>query len=210
MAVKQTAGRDGLGDFAPEFARLNDDVLFGEVWAREDKLSLKMRSILTVSALVSKGMIDSPFQFHAMAAKKNGVTKTEMAEILTHLAFYAGWPNAWAAFRVVKDVYAEDNPANNPGGMFGMGEPNTAFAKYFVGNSYLKPLTDLKETVFIANVTFEPGCRKSGEKRRRSVASLYRRRGLVSGGGKVGKEPDAGRRRYDSRRCKALARREKG
>lgn len=161
MAVKQTAGRDGLGDFAPEFARLNDDVLFGEVWAREDKLSLKMRSILTVSALVSKGMIDSSFQFHAVAAKKNGVTKTEMAEILTHLAFYAGWPNAWAAFRVVKDVYAEDNPANNHGGMFGMGEPNTAFAKYFVGNSYLKPLTDPKETVFIANVTFEPGCRNN-------------------------------------------------
>ena len=86
--VKQTAGRDSLGDFAPKFAELNDDVLFGEVWSREDKLSLKMRSILTVTALVSKGLIDSSFQYHAMTAKKNGVTKTEMAEILTHLAFY--------------------------------------------------------------------------------------------------------------------------
>ena len=59
--VKQTAGRDSLGDFAPKFAELNDDVLFGEVWSREDKLSLKMRSILTVTALVSKGLIDSSF-----------------------------------------------------------------------------------------------------------------------------------------------------
>lgn len=158
--VKQTAGRDGLGDFAPKFAELNDDILFGEVWSREG-LSLKMRSILTVSALVSKGLIDSSFQYHALTAKKNGVTKTEMAEILTHLAFYAGWPNAWAAFRIVKEVYSDDNSAETHGGMFGLGEPNTAFAQFFIGNSYLKPLTNPKETVFIANVTFEPSCRNN-------------------------------------------------
>lgn len=158
--VTQTAGRDGLGDFAPKFAELNDDILFGEVWS-SGGLSLKMRSILTVSALVSKGLIDSSFQYHALTAKKNGITKTEMAEILTHLAFYAGWPNAWAAFRVVKEVYSDDNSAENYGGMFGLGEPNTAFAKFFTGNSYLKPLTNPKETVFIANVTFEPGCRNN-------------------------------------------------
>ncbi|MGM9607301.1 MAG: carboxymuconolactone decarboxylase family protein, partial [Oscillospiraceae bacterium] len=98
--VKQTAGRDALGEFAPQFAHLNDDVLFGEVWSREGQLSLKMRSIITVTALVSKGMIDSSFQYHLSTAKQNGVTKNEMAEILTHLAFYAGWPNAWAAFRM--------------------------------------------------------------------------------------------------------------
>ena len=103
--VKQTAGRDQLGDFAPKFAELNDDVLFGEVWSREESLSLKTRSILTVSALVSKGLIDSSFQFHVASAKKNGVTRDEMAEILTHLAFYAGWPNAWAAFRAAVEVY---------------------------------------------------------------------------------------------------------
>lgn len=68
--VKQTAGRDGLGEFAPKFAELNDDILFGEVWSREEKLSLKMRSILTISALVSKGMIDSSFQYHLVTAKK--------------------------------------------------------------------------------------------------------------------------------------------
>lgn len=159
--VKQTAGRDSLGDFAPKFAELNDDVLFGEVWSREDKLSLKMRSILTVTVLVSKGLIDSSFQYHAMTAKKNGVTKTEMAEILTHLAFYVGWPNAWSAFRVVKEVYADDTAVENHGGMFGIGEANTAYAKYFIGNSYLKPLTNPNETVFVANVTFEPGCRNN-------------------------------------------------
>ncbi len=158
MKVKQTAGREGLGDFAPKFAELNDDVLFGEVWSR-DGLSLKMRSILTISALVSKGIVDSSFQYHVMTAKKNGVSKTEMAEILTHLAFYAGWPNAWAAFRVAKEVYAEEDGQN--GGMFGIGEPNTAFAEYFVGNSYLKPLTDPEKTVFMANVTFEPKCRNN-------------------------------------------------
>lgn len=108
MAVKQTAGRDALGEFAPKFAELNDDVLFGEVWSGEDKLSLKIRSIITISALVSKGMVDNSFQYHLLTAKQNGVTKTEMAEILTHLAFYAGWPNAWAAFCMAKEVYSEE------------------------------------------------------------------------------------------------------
>lgn len=106
--VKQTAGRDALNEFAPEFARLNDDVLFGEVWSREDQLSLKVRSIVTVTALVSKGITDSSLAHHLENARKNGVTKNEMAEILTHAAFYAGWPNAWAAFRMAKEVYAAD------------------------------------------------------------------------------------------------------
>ena len=158
--IKQTAGRDSLGDFAPKFAQLNDDVLFGEVWSRGG-ISLKLRSILTVSALVSKGLVDSSFKYHAETARKNGVTKAEMAEILTHLAFYAGWPNAWAAFRVVTEVYADDNGTDCRGGMFGLGQPNDAYAQYFIGNSYLNPLTDPKETVFVANVTFEPGCRNN-------------------------------------------------
>ena len=103
MAVKQTAGRDALGEFAPEFAHLNDDVLFGEVWSREDKLPLKLRSIVTVTALISKGIVDSSLVYHLQSAKNNGVTRTEMSELLTHLAFYAGWPNAWAAFRMAKE-----------------------------------------------------------------------------------------------------------
>lgn len=161
--VKQTAGRDSLNDFAPKFAELNDDVLFGEVWSREDKLSLKLRSIVTMTALISKGIVDNSLMYHLTTAKKNGVTRTEMAEILTHLAFYAGWLNAWAAFRMAKEVYAEEAEAGaeEHGGFFGMGEPNVRYAKYFIGQSYLKPLTNPKETVFIANVTFEPGCRNN-------------------------------------------------
>ncbi|WII08576.1 carboxymuconolactone decarboxylase family protein [Methanomassiliicoccales archaeon LGM-DZ1] len=106
--VKQTAGRDALGDFAPKFAELNDDVLFGEVWSREDKLSLRDRSIVTVTALMSKGILDESLKYHIANARKNGVTAGEMAEILTHAAFYAGWPNAWGAFRYAKEVYADD------------------------------------------------------------------------------------------------------
>ena len=159
--VKQTAGRDALGEFAPKFAQLNDDVLFGEVWSREDKLSLKLRSVVTISALIGKGIVDSSLQYHLQSAKNNGVTKTEMAEILTHIAFYAGWPNAWAAFKMAKEVYADVNEAEEHGGFFGLGQENTAYAKYFIGKSYLKPLTDPQKTVFIANVTFEPGCRNN-------------------------------------------------
>ncbi len=88
--VKQTAGRDSLGDFASKFAELNDDILFGEVWSREEELDLKTRSIITVVALMSKGILDSSLKYHIMNAKKNGVTKEELAEIITHVAFYAG------------------------------------------------------------------------------------------------------------------------
>ena len=108
MAVKQTAGRNQLGGFAPEFARLNDDVLFGEVWSREDKLSLRDRSLVTVVALMAQGLTDSSFKYHLLSAKNNGITKTEIAEILTHAAFYAGWPKAWAVFNLAKEVWNEE------------------------------------------------------------------------------------------------------
>ena len=123
--VKQTAGRDALGTFAPQFAALNDDVLFGEVWSREAQLPLKLRSIITITSLISKGIVDSSLQYHLATAKKNGVSKSEMVEILTQVAFYAGWPNAWAAFRMAKEVYADDATEEH-GGFFGQGEPNTA------------------------------------------------------------------------------------
>lgn len=159
--IKQTAGRDALGEFAPKFAQLNDDVLFGEVWSREDKLSLKMRSIITITSLISKGIVDNSLKYHLSTARKNGVTKSEMVEILTHLAFYAGWPNVWATFSLAKDVYADDCTVEEHGGLFGQGEPNVNFAQFFTGNSYLKPLTNPNETIFIANVTFEPKCRNN-------------------------------------------------
>lgn len=164
--VKQTAGHDALGQFAPEFAHLNDDVLFGEVWNRTDKLGLKERSIVTISALIGKGITDSSLKYHLMSAKNNGVTQVEMAEILTHIAFYAGWPNAWAAFNMAKEVYAEDgdaaaDAAEQHGGFFGLGKPNDSFAQYFIGQSYLNPVTAPDAYLPIFNVTFEPGCRNN-------------------------------------------------
>ena len=163
MAIKQTAGREALGEFAPKFAELNDDVLFGQVWSREDKLSLRDRSIVTVVALMAQGLTDSAFQYHLTTAKNNGVAKTEIAEILTHAAFYAGWPKAWAAFRMAKEVWAEDDAADAKAEhqnemVFPIGAPNDDFAKYFIGQSYLAPLST--QQVGIYNVTFEPGCRK--------------------------------------------------
>ena len=105
---KQTAGKTRLGDFAPKFAELNDDVLFGEVWAREDKLSLCDRSMIYTYIYLTKGIFDSSMKTHIANAKKNGVTAEEMAELITHAAFYAGWPNAWAAFHLAKEVYGEE------------------------------------------------------------------------------------------------------
>ena len=162
MTIKQTAGHDALGEFAPEFAHLNDDVLFGEVWNREG-LSPKLRSIVTVSALIGKGITDSSLKHHLAFARANGVTQTEMAELLTHISFYAGWPNAWAAFRMAKEVYAENgaDEAQSHGGFFGLGQKNDAFAPYFIGQSYLKPLTGPDDYLAIHNVTFEPGCRNN-------------------------------------------------
>lgn len=108
MAVKQTAGRDALGEFAPKFAELNDDVLFGEVWSREKQLSLRDRSLVTVIALMAQGLTDESFRYHLMTAKKNGITKDEIAEIVTHAAFYCGWPKAWAVFHMAKDIWNEE------------------------------------------------------------------------------------------------------
>ena len=173
--VTQTAGRDQLGDFAPEFARLNDDILFGEVWSRNDFLSLRDRSLVTITSLISQGITDSSLTYHLQEAKKNGITRTEIAEILTHISFYAGWPKAWAAFRLAKDVWADDirgDGAKTATGsiasqreefarsmIFPIGEPNTAYAEYFTGNSYLAQISDSQ--IPFANVTFEPGCRNN-------------------------------------------------
>ena len=105
--IVQTAGRDQLGEFAPDFAHFNDDILFGENWNNED-IDLKTRSIITVVALMSQGITDSSIKYHLMNAKKNGVSQKEMAAIITHVAFYAGWPKAWAVFNLAKEVYNED------------------------------------------------------------------------------------------------------
>lgn len=163
--IVQTAGRTQLGEFAPKFAELNDDVLFGEVWSRTNKLGLRDRSLVTVTSLISQGITDNSLVFHLQSAKKNGITRTEIAEVITHIGFYAGWPKAWAAFNLAKGVWAEDTAGEDAKAafqremIFPIGEPNTAYAQYFIGNSYLAPVSS--EQVPIANVTFEPRCRNN-------------------------------------------------
>ena len=163
--IVQTAGREQLGKFAPEFARLNDDVLFGEVWSRNDLLSLRDRSLVTITSLISQGITDSSLTYHLQTAKKNGISRTEIAEILTHIGFYAGWPKAWAAFRLAKDVWVDDTTGSDAKAefqrqiIFPIGEPNSGFAQYFIGNSYLAPISAEQVTIF--NVTFEPRCRNN-------------------------------------------------
>ena len=163
--IVQTAGRTQLGEFAPKFAELNDDVLFGEVWSRTNKLGLRDRSLVTVTSLISQGITDNSLVFHLQSAKKNGIAHTEIAEVITHIGFYAGWPKAWAAFNLAKGVWAEDTAGEDAKAafqremIFPIGEPNTAYAQYFIGNSYLAPVSS--EQVPIANVTFEPRCRNN-------------------------------------------------
>lgn len=160
--ITQTAGRNALGTFAPDFAHFNDDVLFGENW-NIDAISTKTRCIITVVALMSQGITDSSLKFHLENAKKNGVTQKEIAAIITHVAFYAGWPKAWATFNLAKQVWTEndDKNAETHGGFFGLGKPNDAYAKYFIGQSYLNSLTKAGDPIGISNVTFEPGCRNN-------------------------------------------------
>lgn len=105
--IVQTAGRDALGDFAPAFAHYNDDILFGENW-NDPNLDVKTRCIITVVAIMSQGLVTDALKHHIMNAKAHGVTQQEMAAIITHTAFYSGWPKAWAVFNMAKEIYGED------------------------------------------------------------------------------------------------------
>lgn len=165
LVERQTAGRDALGEFAPKFAQLNDYVLFGEVWSRERQLSLRDRSLVTFVALMAQGLVDSSFRYHLENARGNGITREEIAEILTHAAFYVGWPKAWAAFRIAKEVWndgcSDDDRKNahEAGMIFPIEQKNDAYRDFFVGQSYLAPLPC--GNVSICNVTFEPRCRNN-------------------------------------------------
>lgn len=162
--IVQTAGRDALGKFAPDFAEYNDDILFGRVW-NDQTIDLKTKSTIVISVFMGRGLADSSLKYHLMTAKKNGITKEEIAAIITHAAFYAGWPMGWAVFNMAKEVWTDDEPALTEKDkfqkeiMFPIGEPNDKYAKYFIGQSYLAPVS--MEQVPIANVTFEPGCRNN-------------------------------------------------
>ncbi|MGN1032202.1 MAG: carboxymuconolactone decarboxylase family protein, partial [Intestinibacter sp.] len=153
-----------LGEFAPEFAHFNDDILFGENWNNQD-IDVKTRSIITVVALMASGVTDSSLKFHLQNAKDHGVTQKEIAATITHVAFYAGWPKGWAVFNLAKEVWNVENKddsakAKHQSSMiFPIGEPNDGFAQYFKGQSYLAPISTKQVGVF--NVTFEPGCRNN-------------------------------------------------
>lgn len=151
---KQTAGRAILGEIAPKFAELNDDVLFGEIWARETELSLRDRSLITISALLSAGQYPQ-LKSHLQIGKEHGLTKKEVVETITQLAFYCGWPKAWSAFPLVEEVYGKEDGELDLS-VFPIGEKNP-FGEHFIGQSYLACLSDKQIPIF--NVTFEPGCR---------------------------------------------------
>ena len=165
--IVQTAGRNALGEFAPEFAHFNDDVLFGENWNNQD-IDVKTRSIITVVALMASGITDSSLKYHLQNAKNHGVTQKEIAAVITHVAFYAGWPKAWAVFNLAKEVWEagegdlpyeeEAMRAHAKEMVFPIGAPNDGFAQYFSGRSFLAPISTSQVGIF--NVTFEPGCSK--------------------------------------------------
>ena len=123
---KQTAGRDRLGDLAPKFAQLNDDVLFGEVWSREEQLSPRDRSMVTIAALFSAGLYPQ-LKAHLALGKDHGVTREEAVEIVTQLAFYCGWPKAWSTFPLIREVYGDEpaGKAQPPMSVFPIGEKTT-------------------------------------------------------------------------------------
>ena len=162
--ITQTAGRNALGEFAPDFAHFNDDVLFGENWNNQD-IDLKTRCIITVVALMSSGVTDSSLKYHLENAKTHGVTRAEISAIVTHVAFYAGWPKAWAVFNMAKEVWNDDCTAETEKEkfqktiLFPIGAPNDGFAQYFTGQSYLAPVSTNQVGIF--NVTFEPKCRNN-------------------------------------------------
>lgn len=161
--IVQTAGRTALGTFAPAFAHYNDDVLFGENWNDPD-IDLKTRCIITVVALMSSGITDSSLTYHLQNAKAHGVTRAEIAAVITHTAFYAGWPKTWAVFELAKQVWAGEEAGMTDKErfqreiLFPIGQPNDGFAQYFTGQSYLTPVA---KQLPIFNVTFEPGCRNN-------------------------------------------------
>ncbi len=103
--AEQSGAQRNFGDLAPFFIDLNDDVLFGQVWPREE-LAARDRSLITVAALIAGGNFEQ-LTFHMSRAIDNGVTRTELIEAVTHLAFYAGWPKAMSAMGVAKRVLGE-------------------------------------------------------------------------------------------------------
>lgn len=107
MSTPHTAARESFGSVAPKLAELSDDVLFGDVWERP-QLSKRDRSLVTCAALIALGKTEQ-MNFHLPRAIENGVTHDELVELVTHLAFYAGWPNAMSAVSKLRELFAAPN-----------------------------------------------------------------------------------------------------
>jgi 4-carboxymuconolactone decarboxylase len=101
-----TVAQKKFGDFAPKIVELTDDVLFGDIWKREE-LSPRDRSLITISSLITGGN-SQQLKNHLNLAKQNGLTEEELIEVMTHLAFYAGWPKAMSALTVAKEVFSTE------------------------------------------------------------------------------------------------------
>ena len=157
---------------------INDDVLFGEVW-NEEAIDVKSKCIITVVSLMASGITDSSLTYHLQNAKAHGVTKEEIAAIITHATMYVGWPKGWAVFRLAKDVWNEETPAQTEKDryqntiFFPIGDPNP-YGEFFVGQSYLAPVSTEQVPVF--NVTFEPSCRNKQSQIGRAVQQECRDR----------------------------------
>jgi 4-carboxymuconolactone decarboxylase len=105
MSKEPSAVQKLIGDFAPKLVDLTDRVLFGDVWERPE-LSKRDRSLATVAALIALNRPEQ-LRFHLENALKNGLTKEELIEVITHLAFYSGWPNAMTAILIAKEVFSK-------------------------------------------------------------------------------------------------------
>ncbi len=103
---RKVSARDMIGDLAPKFTELTDHVLFDDVWERPE-LSKRDRSLITVAALVALNRTQQ-LDFHLKFALQNGVTKDELIEAITHLAFYSGWPTAMSSMILAKDIFKSD------------------------------------------------------------------------------------------------------
>ena len=164
-----------------------------KVW-NEEAIDVKTKCIITVVSLMASGITDSSLNYHLQNAKAHGVTKEEIAAIITHATMYVGWPKGWAVFRLAKEVWNKEAPALTDKEkyqntvFFPIGEPNP-YGQFFAGESYLAPVST--EQVPIFNVTFEPGCRNNWHVHHAKKA-----------GGQIARHRD-----QHSRRGQALARR---
>lgn len=166
--VIQIAGRDALEEFAPQLVHFNDDVLSGENWNDRD-IGAKTRSTITVIALMTSGTADTSLEFHLQNAKRHGITQKEITAVITHAAFYAGWPKGQAVFTLAKEVRSvnEDDLSYEDVAMrvyvkdvmFPTGDPNDSFAKHFSGRSSPTPVSTPQ--VVICSTAFGPGYRSN-------------------------------------------------